>query len=424
MTARLWSSLLIVLSLDTAREADWLHVAETLALKHRHEAAVSIVSAAPGELINHLRAYRPRFVAFVMRPEEVGIDAVRALKQTLREVDDDPFEDALWGIVTGPTAADAQRIASSQAPCEITRILATTGVDAALVPGPVTVLSDANPPGEWWEKGSDGVRVEHRSSEDLSHVFADAWNRLDPDLLLTSSHASERNLEMPFSRGNIVPRGGRFATAPRQTLIDYATGQAKARCLTCTGEEVDDSRPLAEPVREKVWLAAGNCLIANHLDNGDMVMTALGFGKVNQFVGYMTTTWFGEIGWTTWRYFGDYGLALNESYYAANQRLLKRLADGAAKDEREHIGLLWDRDATVFYGDPMHRVRLPARVRRKASAPGDPPLLILFPEARPGRRLVSAPDGFDVFVADDFAFVLAWPELPDGDLSGLTFDEE
>ena len=225
---------------------------------------------------------------------------------------------------------------------------------------------------------------------------------------------------MPFSRGNIVSVSNRFVAVEKVRLIDYSTGQA------IEGQSMTDlrQRPLAEPMREKVWLAAGNCLIANHKPTGsDMIMTALGFGKVNQFVGYMKTTWFGDIGWNTWSYFGGYGLPLNESWYAANQHLIKRLAYESDKlDARTVLGLKWDFDGTAFYGNPRRCVTIPGRVRTAASKDGDVPLLIVFPDAKPGRRLVHAPDGFEVFVADDFALVVKWPELSPDWRNLLQFD--
>ncbi len=123
--------------------------------------------------------------------------------------------------------------------------------------------------------------------------------------------------------------------------------------------------PLAAPAREKVWLAAGNCLIANHVAADDMVMTALSFGKVNQFVGYFKPTWFGFVGWTTWRLFADGERSLVESYFEANERLLRKLATGDWADAREKAGLEWDRDATIFYGDPRVNVRLPGAAARR-----------------------------------------------------------
>lgn len=380
----------VVTSLLTAQQPDWKAAADALAAKHADEARVVRVTAEPSvtNALGEIRSANPTHVAFVMRPEEVDFPTVVALKRLMRDLDDDPYDDAKWGIVTGPCAADAGRIAASREPREIRTALATTGIADDAVPGRFYCLSDANPPGCWKVKEADGSISHHSSSNDLSHVFAEGWNVLDPDLILTSSHASQRNLEMPFSRGNVVPRQGVFATLPNRTLIDYATGQSIASAQRAAAPGI---RTLQAPRREKVWLAAGNCLIADNLRPGDnMVMTALGFGKVNQFVGYMTTTWFGEIGWGTLGNFNR-GMSLVDAYYAANEQLIRKLEEtvsnanafrpvfqdaehydrmfdevrrfrfevrNATFDRQKFVGRLWDRDATVFYGDPLHHVYL------------------------------------------------------------------
>lgn len=358
------ATLLVVTSLLAAQSPDWSRVPAALAAKHVQEARVTCVTADPSvtSALGQIRSARPTHVAFVMRPEEVDFATVVAMKRMMRDVDDDPYEDAVWGIVTGPTADDVLRIASSDEPRTIHAVLTTTGVDDDLVTGPVTCLADSHPAGRWYVKDETGRVSRHSSSNDISHAFAEAWEKFDPDLLVTSAHATQRNLEMPFSRGNIVPRNGSFATV--------------------------DGR-LAAPKRDKVWIAVGNCLIADNLGGGsNMVMTALGFGRVNQFVGYMATTWFGEVGWTTWGNFCK-GMALVDAYFAANEQVLRELEEtfpeakdfrpvfkdaadykrltreakafkpyAKVADKKKTLGRLWDRDATVFYGDPLHKVYL------------------------------------------------------------------
>lgn len=380
------SSLLIVLSLSTYRDAEWKAVADTLKSKHA-DIPVEILTSAPSvtNSLYGIRDHRARSIAFVMRPDEVNAAAIMELKRVVAKIDDDPFDDAIWGIVTGPTAAAAKRIAASSGPNEFKGALSTTGLPMDIVPGAVTMLSDANPPGGWKLKDASGKEVEgRRETGDTSDLFAQGWN-LDPELVLTSSHATERNLEMPFSRGNLLPKDGKFV--------------------------VTAGTPLSEPKREKVWIAAGNCLIANNRYPQSMVMTALGWGKVNQFVGYIKETWFGEIGWGVWDYFATYRMPLNECWYFANANLVRTLP--ATKPQtKERMGKLWDWDGTAFYGDPLQKLALPAKAP-PAWHEGARPLGILFNDSIEGRRLLKAPEGFEVFVADDFALVTKWPaDLP------------
>ena len=376
----------IVSSPETLAIPEWRTAADALAAKHAGEAEVEIVAAKPTDSLPRLRAFRPRYAAFLMRPGEFGTETLVELKRMMRRIDDDPFDDAIWGVVTGPDAATAMRIASSSSPRTVASVLATTGVDANVATGRVTVISDAYPKGEWWAKDANGAVVRHSEPGSLSHVFAEAWREIDPELILTSSHATEHNLEMPFSLGNVVTLRGGFATTAEVNRGGSAT-------------------PLAAPRREKVWLAPGNCLIANHVDSGDMVMTALSFGRVNQFAGYLKPTWFGFAGWNSWKYFGALGSSLAAGHYAACQWLNLKLSRGKFADEREKQGLLWDRDATVFYGDPMHRVYTASAAGTYPADGAGAPFLVVFPYSSQKRRIEKMPDSLRVTEADDFALI-------------------
>jgi len=372
------ASLLILASEATGTNVAWRGVIDALATKHAptlsqpstldSQPVIRIVPCVTNAL-ETLRAVKPRYLAFVMRPEELDEPTIRALHVMVRDVDDDPFDDAIWGIVTGPTAHAAKRIAASREPVVFEGALATTGMDRSLVKGSVTILQDHTPPPE--------------EERDSTPAFVFGWND-DPSLILTSSHATEDNLEMPFSRGEIRVTNGLFI----------------ASC----------GLPMREPTREKVWIAAGNCLIGNPKGKS-MVMTALGWGKVNQFFGYTIETWFGEIGWNTWRYFNAYHMPLTHCWYAANQNLVRTLAT-AKPGTRERRGKEWDMDGTAFYGDPMQFITLTTTVQPPTSNLQPPPWT---PDALPllyvfelGVEHKPFPTDWEVFEADDFALILKW----------------
>ena len=376
----------IVISPKAAQDSEWSEVAVKLAEKHSSEADVGIIAATPAAAKAPLASEKPRYVAFVMMPDEFNADTILELKAIMRNLDDDPFDDAIWGIVTGPDATTARRIASSNMPKVVSVALATTGVGEDVVPGPVAVLPDCYPEGNWWIKRADGTLEKGVNEGEVASVFAAAWDEFDPDFILTSSHASERNIEMAFSRGTIVAKDGRFVCCDNIKNLEHA-------------------KALKTPTREKIWLAAGNCLIANHIDSQDMIMSALSFGKVNQFVGYFKTTWFGFIGWNTWRYFRVTDMSLAESYFAANQWLIKKLEDQEWASDFEKMGLEWDKDATIFYGDPMQRVTMPHRENASPDEIGDAPYFVIFPDSKRKRPVDVDENEYEVFKADDFAII-------------------
>lgn len=444
---------------------------------------------ASGSVKEKLRAAAPRYAAFVTAPEENNFKNVLALRRMMRELDSDPFDDAVWGIVSGPDSESAMRMALS-GPMRPRSVLSTTGVSFAPFDAAFTIsdgYAKGHKPAEYSrpgkpvavkEKTADG-NAERIVRDDTSAEFAKAWERLDPELIVTSAHASQRNLEMPFSTGNIVPsKDGSLRRLPvRASLIDYATGQAKREAAAVSSAAV----PLARPSNDKIWIAAGNCLIGDWLDSRSMVSCAIGYGRVNQFMGYIATTWFGEVGWGTLSQFFNRRATAAEAWYFANENMIRKLAatcpgarevrpviDSAADYERKMfpaihaalparkftrdemqrvLGRFWDRDATVFYGDPALDARLApetqdAGLRASAAPAGDgsititleasadveagfdaadkinpvQPLGLILPRTPSGApwKVVDAA-GCEVFAADDFAFVTRWPAMAKGE---------
>lgn len=86
-----------VLSEQTASDTAWLAVAETLAERHGGETLLYNGSAFPEALRLEPAAFRPAHVCFVARAEEVTQTFVAGAHQMLRELDADPYGDAVWG---------------------------------------------------------------------------------------------------------------------------------------------------------------------------------------------------------------------------------------------------------------------------------------------------------------------------------------
>ena len=102
----------------TTDSAAWENVVTSL--QERHGAKVLRFANTPMDLEAELKALNPRYVAIVDVPENIGRDYVIALNQMSRRMDNDPYADFLWGIVTGRNAAAAQRMLDHSAtPMEI-----------------------------------------------------------------------------------------------------------------------------------------------------------------------------------------------------------------------------------------------------------------------------------------------------------------
>jgi len=104
----------VVVSRATRGQAAWKKVVDALAAKHG--AKVVLYDKAVTESVEALRNRFPRYACFVATPREATRNFVAEVHRLTRTLDDDPYTDLLWGILTGYDAANALRIAQHAEP--------------------------------------------------------------------------------------------------------------------------------------------------------------------------------------------------------------------------------------------------------------------------------------------------------------------
>ncbi len=336
-TAAETPSYAIVVSEATRADAAWARVVATLEEKHRGRGTVVIPwRDSPAEAVPRLAAARARHACFVARPAEATAEFVRGVHGLARRLDDDPYGDVLWGILTGFDAEAALGIAATADPLVVRR--ATAGTEIAL---------DRVPEGVWFSelertravrRQPGGEPAAEAGPADTTAALAARLNDGVTDLFVTSGHATERDWQIGYSY-----RNGHFRSAGGRVW----------------GEDTAGRRIPIESGNPKVWLPVGNCLVG-HVDTPDAI--ALAFMRsvgVRQMIGYTVPTWFGYAGWGVLDYFVEQPgrFTLCEAFHANHHALVHRLETRAApRDER---GLAFDRDVVAFYGDPAWEARLP-----------------------------------------------------------------
>ena len=351
------------------QDAEWLKVAE--ALQQKHAAELIIYKESPCETLEALRQIKPRYVAIVEKPENLGRDYVIDMHLASREVDDDIYADFVWGMITGYDAAAAMRMVdNSTEPLLIKDAVATiTELKSAKWFDNYAWVDD-HQKGHWGEKQGRHSEVKRDSiaPQDILRKFSDIYAQYDPDLVVTAAHATERNLEMPFSLGNFKPKDGGLYAEDRFTKETWDIEQSGKR---------------------KVYFAVGNCLIGNvNNTNESMAIAWMNDANAATMVGYVVTTWHGRNGWGGLKYWitnpGRYTLSeaifvnqqdflhqqhqwfpslLRERYpdfgrdefRLARQRMQEVMGDNFSMEE---IGFWHDRDVLAYYGDPKWNVRL------------------------------------------------------------------
>ncbi len=352
------------------RDVAWMKVVETLA--KRHQAEIVYFNEKLSEAKEDLQRLSPRYVAVVEKPEALNREVVMEGHRLSRQIDDDIYADYLWGIVTGYTAEDAlEMLGRSAKPFVIKTALNTTGEmsDGKYFSRFAFMNDGAQGPGWWGEKTDAMSKVQNYKTNkwEILNKWVEKYKEIDPDLLITSSHATEENLEMPFSVGNLKAQGGRL-------YADFIVPEF-----------------LEGTTHPRVYYAAGNCLIGN-IDNNpeSMAVAWLSGMDATSMVGYVVPTWYGRNGWGGLKYWAANAgrLTLAQAVYLNQQDMLhteylwnpailsinypfmdlplgeenefeRRFIEATGqKPTKDQHGFVHDRDVVVFYGDPAWEVKL------------------------------------------------------------------
>jgi len=393
---------LALVSKAASDEPEWKAVGDKLATIH--SGTCEIWDDSEKDLVRLLQQHQPRYLAIVAKPEQIHATTIRSINRATRSADDDPWTDCRWGLISGNTAVDAMHVAETREPLVIKRALTTTGINLGLVESGLT-LSDGTK-GTYTRKDRGGKPEEGtwdnaKAPAGTVSMFADYWNNNDPQLLVSSSHATQFNLEMPWGLGLIASHGGKFHVLTQQQRNEFArflggamfTGDPKK-----LGEWIDTTKAptLAACKSPRVWHAAGNCLVGDAKGTGEsMAVTALSSG-FRQMVGYVVPTWYGNNGWGSLKLWQESrgGLNLSESFYLNLQSLIDEtitrfpgaievdfnsedIQEGLKsdrefikglnallpklkieqKDQKDLLGLIHDRDVVAFWGDPLWDAR-------------------------------------------------------------------
>ena len=335
----------IVISSETA--IAWQTVVE--ALQQKYPGATVITAAQPAEALTSLRACHPRYTCFVAQPDEVNRQFVADVHRVTRRLDDDPYTDTQWGILTGYDLANAVAIARTTEPLTVRRV--GSGTEVAL---------EQCESGRWYCELKQGHAVRKEAGEqprtttgpaDTTRALADLLTDYNADLFVTSGHATERDWQIGFR---------------------YRNGQFRSQAGQLYGHPVDGEKFAIRSAHPRIYLPIGNCLMG-HIDGPDaMALAWMNSAGVRQMMGYTVPTWFGYQGWGVLDYFveqpGRY--TLTEAFFANHHALIHRLKTehpqlltanpppGRSTGYNEAGGLLFDRDTVAFYGDPAWSARM------------------------------------------------------------------
>ncbi len=334
----------------------------------------------PEEVREALAQQMPSFTAFVVKPEEAGVHFTINVHHLCRSLDDDPYGDTFWGVITGYDAAAAKLLAEAR-PIAIRRALDCSGCDLTAFEKAWRYSEDHRGTMNLWENGITETVQDISCDTDNTQGVLERLQKDRIQFFATSGHATQHDWQMGYCGPNMtmVHKNGRLvAVDTKQNLF------------------------LAHNPEPKVYFANGNCLIGD-IDKTDcMALSWMRDGGVKQFMGYTVTTWFGAQGWGTLGLFVDFaGLyTATEAFHFTNAKIVNelealgipelrdfrfeqiekvnipnvpalnawanaQLQSGKSLEEvqkvvRNAVGNLHDRDTVCFYGDPALDARIAA----------------------------------------------------------------
>lgn len=321
----------VVIQSDTANQAGWKAVAT--ALVEKHGASVLTWEKEVQEVLPQLAALHPRYSCFVTPRDQATREYVAAVHQLTRRLDRDPYTDTRWGILTGFDAANALAIAKHDKPLVIRRV--ASGTELALEMCQEGLWYDELVKNKLVRRDKGGEVRELKGPDDTTSALVDSLNEYQPDLFVTSGHATERGWQIGFT---------------------YRNGFFRSRAGQLFGEDTKRKTYAVESPNAKVYLPIGNCLMG-HIDGPDaMALAWMNDAGVKQMMGYTVPTWFGYGGWGVLDYFveqpGRY--TLTDAFFANHHALIHSIETKSGNQR----GMEFDRDVVAFYGDPGWSARM------------------------------------------------------------------
>ncbi len=359
---------------DSLKNTEWINVVEELQLNHKNSVVLSYENSLQ-DIFAPLKDINPRYLCVIDIPKNINRDFVIQGNRMSRMIDNDIYDDYIWGIITGYSVSDALRIVRQSSDSFVleTALSTTSEVSDGRWFSNFAWLDDGprvGTKGKWGEKKSLNDTCVIHDQESLHHflpIFKKKWEEIDPDFVITSSHATQYNLEMPYSSGNLKAEDG-------QLYANFNTPQD----LSLTN-------------KPRVYFPVGNCLIGD-IDNSpqSMAVAWLSSGGATAMLGYVVSTWYGRNGWGALKYFlfNPGKLTLAEAAYLNRQDMLMQemkrnpkflniipdfstYGDGArfqieyelnALENVAHniddLGFIYDRDVVAYYGDPAWDVKV------------------------------------------------------------------
>lgn len=354
----------VVISSAAYSESGWKAVADSLQKKHDKNGTAQLFkwSSKVSELKDALSEFKPDYIGYIARPvSECNSAFIVEISRLSRQLDDDPYGDAVWGIITGYESTDALRAVSES--LTVKTVLAAS-----------SNLSYEPPIRRFFQ--AIGMTCDNYTKTD--YLFSDKQGRVYSEnkrpeneqdrIKLVSKWLSSESLNIE------IPGQGKI-TGPVDCIITGGHGNVNLwQChypeagtegyMMSSGGKLFGAAYSGEniainSVTPKIYWCASNCLMGNPDKKDNIVYAAFRSGRAVQMFGFVNNASSGDefMAWGVYdrvtKCAGTYTLA--QGFFLSNNNAKFELLNPSGQ---MNTGLVENyMDSTVFYGDPAADVK-------------------------------------------------------------------
>jgi len=327
----------VVVDANTLEHPEWGQVVE--ALKKKYNAKVFVAHYPEVDTVRKaLNEYMPWYVCFVAQPEQATREMITAAAHTVTWLDDDPYEDAIWAVLTGFVAEDALRIVDAE-PLIVRKELCNfwDGWVDWFEAG-VSFYRSSSKSNKFSKliKNSDGVKQQLECQKETMQEIVEVLNQDDCDIITIAGHATEH----AFYLGEL--------NASENYITHNENGDIYGIDTQGKIHHVNAKKP-------KIFYAQGSCDIG-HIDGQSCLSLAWIHNGVNAFWGHLYI----QGGFCYACSITEYFMALQGQYTFAEATYANWLALRFSVDEQLEVHWCCDQGGkgTVLYGDPAWEARV------------------------------------------------------------------
>ena len=333
----------VVVKQSTYDDPDWQAVADSLVAKYQGQ--LFIWDASLFDVQDAVVAYKPTHIGFVCTLSDASANSIYLFYWNfMRELDDDEYCDAIWGIITGYYAEDAMNLVTGSSGFEIKTVLGgTTCCDLTYYTQGMGTSESTY--GSYYVKYPDstGTMAFTDGPTDRTNWLVTMINQgidilnYDPvDIFYTSGHGNYNIWQLHYPNSDLE---GFFRSSNGQVYGDPHSGP---------DTNINSTHP-------KIYFGLGNCRIGNIINGSSMAPSWIHSGGAYQYTGYIINEGSDshQHGGTK-AYF--YKVARNytwaEAYFLANQALKFDILNNTPGTDPP------DLNGSALYGDPALQVKM------------------------------------------------------------------